>query len=461
MNAVYQVPEANLGLLKQRVAKIARRCKRIKVAEPILTVGQPVDHEYCDEVYGERMRRVYPVTLDSPERPKIEGFEFAAVISPVTDEDGKFLGNVLRLVPGFEFSLPERFRQASNNCDHCNTERRRNETFVIRESQTGDFKQIGRNCLANYLGLTNPHMLAELAQILIDADDLMSMSEDEGGFGGSRVPERVPVDKVLQITASAIRLYGWLSNKSAQEFMKTSTASRVREWIFGGQKTRDQFEHKLEMSDEDKSLAAETEEWLESLNTRSLDSEYLQNLSLLAQATSITAKNFGIVCSAINAYSREKEREIRRNKQFENDKNSRYVGTLGERLSLFNLTVLYTTTFDSDFGVTHFYKMKDAASNVVVYFSSRDMSFEAGIVIPELIASVKKQDEREGVKQTTITRAKLPPYKMTKDEKRTVTKLKRIAATLPCDYFAGAISDTYAAHIFISNLIDAIKRGKA
>src|ERR1700687_229679 len=167
MQATYRVPEANLDVLKQRLAKIARRCNRIKVTPPVLTIGQPEDVEYThrDDILGDskRIRRVFPVTLDSTECPKIDGFEFAAVISPVTDEDGKLIGNILRMVPGFNGTLPEHFRQATNHCDHCNTDRKRLETFVIANAD--GYKQVGRNCLANYLGLTNPHMLAELAQI--------------------------------------------------------------------------------------------------------------------------------------------------------------------------------------------------------------------------------------------------------------------------------------------------------
>jgi hypothetical protein len=441
MQATYHVPETNLDLLKHRLAKITRRCNRIKVQAPVLTVGAFEDITYKNDAGFDRVRRVYTVTLDSIERPKIDGFEFAAVISPVTDEDGKLLGNILRLVPGFEGTLPERFRQAMNHCDHCNTNRYRLETFVIANAE--GFKQVGRNCLANYLGLTNPHMLAELAQILIDADDLMGMSEDEGGFGGGRVAERFPVDDILQLTASAIRQYGWLSNKSAQEFEKTSTSNLVREWAMGSKKTRDAFEHALTISDADKTLASETEAWLETLATdsRTASNDYLYNLSLLAQATSVTGKNFGILVSAINAFSKEKEFVIRRNARIEADSKSEFIGTIGERITIENATVVYTNTFETQYGVTHFFKFK-VGDNVVVYFASNKM-FEQGEVIPQMTARVKAHENRvdnynpQGVKQTIITRATLPkPPKpeLTPEQKiakKAITKLNHVMRTLP------------------------------
>jgi len=466
MQATYRVPEANLEILKQRLAKIARRCNRIKVAPPVLTVGQPEDVEYThhDEILGDskRVRRYFPVTLDSTERPKIDGFEFAAVISPVTDEDGKLLGNILRMVPGFEGQLPERFRQATNHCDHCNTLRMRLETFVIANAD--GFKQVGRNCLANYLGLTNPHMLAELAQILIDADDLMGMSENEGGFG-AYVPERFPVDEILQLAASATRQYGWLSNKSAREFEKTSTSQLVREWALGSKKTREAFEHALSpVSDEDKALALETESWLEGLSIHT-DNDYLYNLALLSQSTSVTTKNFGILVSAINAYSKEKERTIRRNARIEADTKSEFIGTVGERIVIENATVVYTTTFESQYGVTHFYKMK-AGDNLIVYFASNQM-FEQGQVIPSLTARVKAHENREDkynpgvmVKQTVITRAKLTPRTFTKEDKKAIAKLKRILKAIPYSMTEDGGTENYEAHKTLDDLIVKIQRGE-
>lgn len=442
----YRIPEDNLGALQVRMAKLIRRCNRIKVIPPVLTVGAFEEIRYQNEGGFDRIRRVYTVTLESAGRPKVDGFEFVAVISPTTDEDGKFIGNVLRRVPGFDGELPPMYRSATNYCDHCKTDRRRNETFVIYgplAHGTG-FKQIGRNCLANYLGLANPEHYAALAEILIDADELCGMGEDEGFSGGCRVAERVPLDEVLIVGASAIRLYGWLSSTSAREFCKTSTADRVREWVFGGKKARDNFEHPLIATDEDKKLATDATEWLEQL--QNVDgNEYLYNLSLLAKAVSVTAKNFGLAVSAINAYAREKEFAIRRNAQIEADTKSEFFGAVGDRVTIENAVILYTTTFESQFGVIHFYKMKQQ-NNVIVYFSSRDMTAEGwaqGQTIPVMTARIKKHENRvdnynpQGVKQTMITRVTMPkppkpaPTPEQKIAKKAIAKLRKIKRTLP------------------------------
>lgn len=431
MENTYQVPEQNLDKLRAQMDKLTRRCNRAKITAPVLTVGDYREVEYTKrnefDENVKMVRRVYAVTLVSEGRPKINGYEFAAVLAPVADEQGNLLGNVMRQVPGFEGDIPERFRNADNYCDHCKTARRRLETFVIANAD--GFRQIGRNCLGYYLGLTDPETLALMAQILIDADDLVGMAEDEGfGGGGSFALDRYLMSEVLEVAASAIRQYGWLSGKSAREFEKTSTAARVREWMFGGPKAREAFEHKLTVSEDDKALVAETIEWLGTIDPQGAD-DYMFNLSLLARATSVRSKDFGIAVSAISAYSRAKERAIRRNARIESDKSSQFIGAIKDRIEFENVTVLYTTTFENDFGVSHFYKMK-TGENLVVYFASNDMGWKQGDVVAKFTARVKKHEVREDIKQTVITRVTFPKPEPTAEEKAAKKAAQKEASDL-------------------------------
>jgi len=448
----YRVPESNLSTLQARIAKLAKRCQRVKIEAPSINILSHEDVKYMDKDKIERVRRYFTVELISNGRPKINGYEFAAVISPVVDEQGKLIGNVLRGVPGFEGTIPERFRTATNNCDHCNTNRYRLETFVIANAD--GFKQVGRNCLAAYLGMADPEMYARIAEYLINAADLCSMSEDDREGNGDSHVTRLYVLDVLQTAASAIRNYGWLSRKSAQEFEKTSTADRVRLWLTGGPKDRENFEHKLDASDADVQLAADTLEYIQGLTGAT--SDYEQNLSLLGRAESITGKNLGILVSGINAYSRAKEFEIRRNKRIEDDKDSKFVGQVGERIVFAGVTLLYTQQFEGDYGISTLYKMKTTDGNILVWFGSGSNPFgiEMGDVIPEFKGTVKKHEAREGTQQTKLSRCQFTPRKMSKEETKAVNKLKKILKTIPYE------NGNYEAHRAMDILIQDIKDGR-
>lgn len=141
---VYRVPEQNYPVLESRIAKLAKRAAKLGIPAPtVAIVAIDETRETRDGVT--RLRRIFSVTITG-EAPKLAGWAFAAVLQPTVDEAGVSLGNILRVVPGFEQAVPAQFRAAGNNCDHCHTSRRRNETFVL-VNEAGEWKQVGRSYL--------------------------------------------------------------------------------------------------------------------------------------------------------------------------------------------------------------------------------------------------------------------------------------------------------------------------
>lgn len=411
----FKVPEANLSLLRERIAKLNKRAMKLQCAPITIdilgSIEAPIktmDTMGKMEIVG--YRRVFELTVTG-QAPKINGWEFIAVIQPVADEENKNLGNILRGVPGASHEVPEAYRSAGNNCDHCHTARRRNETFILH-SDLGDTKQVGRNCLRDFLGHTSPEVYASIAQMLMDAEDFATSSERDE-FGGMRHVDRYVAEEILALAACSIRMNGWRSNKTASEYGTLSTSGEVSNWISATNK--DKWEKPLVPSDEDKATAKEVTEWLSTLAARTELNDYMYNLSLLGQGVMFTTKNFGLACSAIPTYLREMEREINRRTRFEDDSKSSFVGTVGTRDKL-TLTLVFTRDIEHEgyaYGsgtVTHLYKFKDEAGNVVTWFASnvyfnpttqQDINIGDTVV---LVGTVKKHEEYQGVKQTVITR---------------------------------------------------------
>jgi hypothetical protein len=233
----FRVPESNLSKLQERIGKLAKRAVKLNCEPPVLTVGERETVEYRDEDGFAKIRHYFSVEVKGT-APKLNGWEFVAVLQPVADEDGKELGNILRNVPGCEHSVPENYRAAESRCEHCNTWRRRNETFVLR-SDAGVWKQVGRNCLADFLGHASPERYAAMAEILFDAADLAGLAEDEDWEGGHRHINRFAAEEVLAVASTAVRTVGWTSRKVAREFQKSkATADLVSGWFYGGPKER-------------------------------------------------------------------------------------------------------------------------------------------------------------------------------------------------------------------------------
>jgi hypothetical protein len=58
--------------------------------------------------------------------PRVNGWSMAATIQ---HEEGC---NLLRAVPGFETTLPLKYRAADSLCDHCHADRRRKDTYILQ-----------------------------------------------------------------------------------------------------------------------------------------------------------------------------------------------------------------------------------------------------------------------------------------------------------------------------------------
>ena len=88
--------------------------------------------------------------------------------------------------------------------------------------------------------------------------------------------------------------------------------------------------------------------------------------------------------------------------QAASDATSTWIGEIGKR-QVFELTAVFHSSFETQFGVMHVCGFKDAAGNIVIYEGSSDVSAERGVrVIGK--ATVKDHGVREGVKQTIISR---------------------------------------------------------
>ena len=103
------------------------------------------------EVSVESKKQIYICTqyeVSSSYSYSVPGWEFIGTIAHLDN------GNAIRQA-NTEVTVPEEFFSVPCRCDHCQTIRRRNDTYLVMETATGAFKQVGKQCLKEYTGL-NP-----------------------------------------------------------------------------------------------------------------------------------------------------------------------------------------------------------------------------------------------------------------------------------------------------------------
>ena len=78
---------------------------------------------------------------------------------------------------------------------------------------------------------------------------------------------------------------------------------------------------------------------------------------------------------------------------------SQYIGEIGQRLEIEVSDMALLTSWEGDWGWTYLYKIIDTMGNVLIWYASRCID-----TAKKIKATIKDHSERDGVKQTIVTR---------------------------------------------------------
>ncbi len=306
---VYDIPEENLANLHAKLDTLQRRATRLGLPAPEVLPADPPHTDVAlrgaDGRPNGRFRRFHHFFIRSEAQVVLAGgWRLAAVIDHVTLDGGERL-NLLRVHPAFNTQLPIAYRTAAPTCDHCHTARGRLETFVVADA-AGQLKRIGRNCIALYLGGDSAKQILAAAELLREAFSACE-DEEEGYGGGGGGAWRFGLLTALTATAAAIRTYGWLSKKKADEMNLNATASEVWRALTFPLRRPVREEPPPEILDVDRDQATRTLAWARAISVE-VANDYLYNLRVIAGSASVTAKEMGLTASMVAAFQREEGR---------------------------------------------------------------------------------------------------------------------------------------------------------
>lgn len=355
------------------------------------------------------------ITIDADGLVKKDGWTVCAHI-----EHGN-IGNIVTGLNG-ESVNPDWFH-VSAHCDHCNSNRFRKVTYVCRH-ESGEVKQVGSACLKDYTGI-NP----AVALMASEVRDILPTVGDCAPEDWERTPHAIMygVETVIALAVDEIERHGYRKSEEPN-----STKSRVMIAL---------KERKMP-SETGAVKAAAVVEWLKGLseidrkatewykgtaayfNESELYDDYdggekcpyeldsrlnlERNCFPLAVSGYACARHIGLLAYMPLAYDRYMERKAREEKR-EADRKAQaaasgYVGEIKERLTIQTATAALITSWETDYGVTYLYKFTDAAGNVFIWKASNRQDLTDCMTLK---GTVKEHNERDGVKQTILTRCKL------------------------------------------------------
>ena len=200
----FEIPAGNLEGLRGRLVEVNKKAAKLGVPDVTMTVGERIVKKTETYSLDGMLEAVYFNVTINGEVPRYDGWGFTASLE-LTDE-----GSLIRTMPGME--CPPEHRERGNVCDHCGTNRRRANTYVVIHDD-GRSMNVGKNCLKDFMGSNrlNPALFARYFTFLLDCFD------SPEGFGGFRHGDPTyDIATVLEVTGAVISTYGWVSGGMIQ-----------------------------------------------------------------------------------------------------------------------------------------------------------------------------------------------------------------------------------------------------
>lgn len=382
----YTIFEGNLDRLEKKLARIEKKCKKYGA-----------DFHY--EVVGEEYRKVETedgvsitrfVIVDVEGFAKINDWEFVGTVDHRDNE------NVIRNI--IDVAIPERYRTSDCYCEHCSTKRRRKNTFLIHNTQTGEFKQVGRSCLRDYTGGYDAELAASYISLhdsLIEAENHESSSPYFGFFN-----EYHDLIKILKMSKAIITKLGFVS--SSAEFGTPSKASLfdLDSLLSRGPSMRTRY--LIDEGVTDYYESSNDGEYIKNLRNYYMESEensnYMRNLKTIFSSDWCKNEDFGYIVSAVYVYDRKIESEKKKAKL------SNYIGEIKDKIEVKIVSCACVSYYKTDFGYSYLFKFIDEDGNCLMWSTGK--SFDTDMVI-KLKGTVKDHKEYNGTKQTWVTRCKI------------------------------------------------------
>ena len=419
----YMIPEENVESLEKKFNTAARKIRKINPElEPTMTKSDhtivlvhKIELRPCDcrseatvkEVPYEARR----VELKIPDEAVFaeNNWAFGGSVEP-SGVEGKNFVNVNLSGKDLGFIVPSKYFTANScTCDYCKTNRKRNKTYLVVNRETGEWKQLGKECLKLFVTGIDVDAIATFESFIKEAEDAANPGDE---FFYSRRFKFVKVADALALAYAVYRERGYLATRdvagNSNDLSNKNIVQRKLAQQYGcdsdflniTNSTRDKIDAITFKADIDAKESISAISDVEQLP----DDPYYNNLKVIVANEYIPLNKLGLLASIPKAIERYKEEKKRQEERERLAAESTYLGSVGEKISVNFVSGREIACCETQFGLLHIYEFKDANGNTVVWKSG------SGKDIPEsgtVTGTVKSHEEYDGIKQTVILRAKI------------------------------------------------------
>lgn len=382
---------------RKRMKKFVKKARRYNV--PFTASFGPEYTEERERVRPDGRKVKYLVSLVDVtiegEKPTVGDYEFQASIELTP------AGNYVDMAPGVE--LDPKYRHVNDHCEHCKAQRRRKHVFVVRDRSSGQFVQVGRTCLRDFLGTDDPSWVLQSFKFW----RAVRGGDDDGLGGLGSVSWWESLDTLLAHTNACIRIWGWTSKGQAR-FNEDLCPTVNRVWSLYSSSEADKKEAariREEIKDSDYELAERVIKWVRCSTD---DTDYMHNLRVAFYDDMLwDERRVGLAISAVAAWHKAEERELKLAREREQAAQSTHIGAQGERLRGIKARLESRRGMgDNGYGWTELLKFRTEDGNVLTWFTGAAGNVDIGEDVV-LDGTVKAHKEYQGARETQLTRVKM------------------------------------------------------
>ena len=397
----YFIVENRFEYIEKKINSIKNKCEKL---------GLPFKYEVLGEEFrnvGSEMKPVYVkfIKVDVEGRAYISDYEAVAVAECTKN------GNVMRKI-NHEVEIPARYYNSGCICEHCNSDRYRKEVLIIRNVNTGEYKQVGKACCKLYTGNLDAQWVAMLGEFYdtLAEEEQDGMSYDHLPVGG----RYYPLSEVVETAYAIIRKCGYFSSNTNMP-TKVLTSICMNDGYSAMNKELKFRKYNIEFCGSDfdgvEDYAKKVIEYYKSASAEA-NSDFMRNISIIIKNGYVSQKELGYVCYLPQGYMKEVEKaeqkRIAAEKRAKSDALG-YFGEVGKRYknekvasveevgyytTQFGIMTIYRITLESGYELTW------KTSSVPYEFEDEDKE------VNTVAFTVKEHGEYKGYKQTVVTRCK-------------------------------------------------------
>lgn len=419
----YMIPEENIESLEKKFNIAARKIRKINPElEPTMTKSnhtivlvRKIELRPCDCRSESTVKKVpyeaRRVELKIPDEVVFaeNNWAFGGSVES-SGVDGKNFVNVNLSGKDLGFIVPSKYFTTNPcTCDYCKTNRKRNKTYLVVNRETGEWKQLGKECLRLFVTGIDVDAIATFESFIKEAECAANPSDE---FFCNRRFKFVKVTDALALAYAVYRERGYLATRDSvgnpNDFCNKNIVQRKLTQQYGcdsdflniTNSTRDKIDAITFKADIDAKESISVISDVEQLP----DDPYYNNLKVIVANEYIPLNKLGLLASIPKAIERYKEEKKRQEEKERLAAESNYLGSVGEKISVNFVSGREVACCETQFGLLHIYEFKDANGNTVVWKSSSSKDIpESGTVT----GTVKSHEEYDGIKQTVILRAKI------------------------------------------------------